>query len=313
VTSVTVAAAIETSGLSKRFAGVTALDDVNLRVPRGAVLALLGRNGAGKSTLLQILLGLQQPSAGRARVAGHDPVTAGPLVRARTGYVPERLPIYDWMTVAEAIRFTRSFYPNWDEALAETLLQRFDLPRRRRVGRLSRGMRAQLNLVLSLAYRPEVLLLDECTAGLDVVIRRDFTERIIETAADAGRTVLFASHQVVELERLCDWIGILEGGRLLVQEPLEALRARVRRLHLAFTGREQDLRRPGVLAVERGRREVAVTVSDYSEALLARYAAAGAAVEVEDLRLDEILVAFVGAGGRDDEPVGAGPALERVA
>lgn len=305
--------AVETVGLSKRYAGVTALDDVHLRVPRGAIFALLGRNGAGKSTLLQILLGLQVPDAGRACVLGRDPVRDGPLVRARVGYVPERLPVYDWMTVAEAVRFTRSFFAGWDPSLADVLLRRFNLPPQRRVGRLSRGMRAQLNLVLALAYHPELLLLDECTSGLDVVVWRDVTDRIIETATEAGRTVLFASHQVAELERLCDWVGILERGRLLVQEPLETLRARVKRLRFPFAGREASLWGRGVLAVERQGREVAVTVSDYADPVLARCAAGGGPVEVEDLRLDDILIAFVSAGGPPNEPLDAGHALERVA
>jgi len=311
-------AAIETAALTKCYRGVTALDCVSLRVPRGAVYGLLGRNGAGKSTLLQILLGLQERTSGSVKVLGGDLRADGPRLRARIGYVPERLPIYDWMTVSQVLRFVAPFYLTWDAALAERLLGRFDLPPAARVGRLSRGMRAQLCLVLALSYRPELLLLDECTAGLDPVVRREFAQRIIETAGEAGRTVLFASHQVAELERFCDWVGILAGGKLLVQEPLERLHARVKRLHFTFTGPETELHAPGVLADERHGRFAAVTVSDYNEALPAAYAASGRRteigmpVEVEDLGLEEIFVALAGVGGNGHAIENDCPVLERM-
>ena len=229
--------AIETQGLTKRFGRTEALRGLDMQVPAGAVYALLGRNGAGKSTLIQLLLGLLEPMSGAVQVLGRHPIRDGVEVRQRLGYIPEHLPLYEWMTVAQTLRFVAAQYSTWSPATENTLLANFRLPRDRRVRELSRGQRALLALVLAMAHGPELVLLDECTSGMDAIARAEFDRSVIDTLHESGRTVLFASHQIRELERLCDWVGIMHEGRMLLQMPAEALKTSVKMLRLSRESR----------------------------------------------------------------------------
>lgn len=281
--------AIAARQVVKRFGKTEALADLNLRVPKGAVYALLGRNGTGKSTLIQLLLGLLEPTAGAVRVLGCDPVKGGPGLRQRIGYVPERLPLYEWMTVAQTLRFVAAQYANWSLETEKAMLGKFRLPLDRRVRDLSRGQRALLSLILALSHNPDLVLLDECTSGMDALARSEFDRSVIDALHESGRTVLFASHQIRELERLCDWVGILHGGKLLLQMPLDDLKASVKRLRLG--GEIRDL--PGGLTVLEKRqlgREWLATVQNYDPAALPPDLPV---LEVLDLTLEEIFVALV--------------------
>ncbi len=200
--------AIQLHGVTKRYGSQLALDRVTLDVPSGVVFALLGENGAGKTTAIRILLGLTAPDQGTATVLALDSTRQGQTVRSRVGYVAERPALYDWMTTAEIGWFTSGFYGSgfYDRYLR--LATEYQLPLKRKIKHLSKGMRAKVALSLALAHEPELLILDEPTSGLDTLVRREFLEGMVDIAA-AGRTVLLSSHQIGEVERVADYIAIL--------------------------------------------------------------------------------------------------------
>lgn len=289
--------AIQTMGLSKRYRRQMAIDGLTMQVPMGSVFAFLGRNGSGKTTTIRILLDLLDRTSGDARMLGLDCAKRAPDLRKRIGYVAEGQKMYDWMKVDEIIWFCKGFYANWDDAFAEELKEKLELPGAKKVGELSRGTQAKLALLLAMAYRPELLILDEPTAGLDVVVRRDFLEGVIELIQQQGRTVFFSSHIVHEVERVADWVGIIDAGKLVWCSTMDELKAKVKRLVLSF-----EVQPPSffaisraILSVERGGRQSAVVVRDYSEATLAAARAMKPLdVRVDDLSLEDIFVAMVG-------------------
>src|SRR5262249_29275428 len=192
-------AVVEVRELTRRFGAKVALDRVSLEVPCGAVFGLVGANGAGKTTLIRHVLGLLRAQAGAVRVFGRDPVADPAGVLGRIGYLSEENDLPGWMRVAELLRYSRAFYPRWDDAYAEELRKTFERPAGARVGSLSKGQRARVGLLIALAYRPELLVLDEPSSGLDPLVRRDILGAIIRTIAEEGRTVLFSSHLLDEV------------------------------------------------------------------------------------------------------------------
>jgi ABC-2 type transport system ATP-binding protein len=217
--------------LSRRFRRKTALDGITLEVPRGQVFGLVGENGAGKTTLIKHILGLLKAQTGTVRVFGLDPVADPENTLSRIGYLSENRDMPAWMRVRELILFTQSFYPDWDAAYAEELRQTFNIDPATKVRDLSRGQRAQAGLLLALAHRPDLLLLDEPSSGLDAVVRRDILGAVIRTVADEGRTVLFSSHLLDEVEYVADQIAILHEGRIVESGPLNDIKA----AHTVFT------------------------------------------------------------------------------
>lgn len=230
----TAAPVIRVERLVKRYKGKPAVDGISLDVPAGAVFGLLGENGAGKTTTIQALLGMIAPDEGRVRTLGLDPVPDGLQVRRRVGYVPEQPVLYDWMTVAEIGWFAAGFHPGVEYLKRyHQLVDGFGLPHDRRIRALSKGMRAEVSLSLALAPEPELLILDEPTSGLDVLVRREFLESMVDLAGE-GRTVLLASHQMAEVERVASHVAIVHKGKLVLAEPMDELRARTFRLSLTF-------------------------------------------------------------------------------
>lgn len=221
---------IETDNLTRRYGGTEAVHALTLTVPVGSVFALLGPNGAGKTTTLKMLMNLLAPTAGSARVLGVDSRRLGERERAQIGYVSENQQLPLWMTVTQLLDYCRPFYPTWDRDLERTLLGRFDLPLDRKLGHLSRGMLMKAALLSSLAYRPKLLVLDEPFSGLDPLVRDEFIKGVLEVS-DAGEwTVLISSHDIEEVERLADWVGMLDEGRLRIDESTESLQRRFRRV-----------------------------------------------------------------------------------
>lgn len=212
---------IEISDLSRRFGKKQALDNVSLSVPEGAVFGLVGENGAGKTTLLKHILGFLKPQQGTVRVFGLDPVADPPGVLGRIGHLSETRDLPTWMTIRELFEFTRAFYPKWDPVYAEELRMMFELSLNQKVPTLSRGQLARAGLLLALAHRPPLLVLDEPSSGLDPVVRKDILDAIIRTVVDEGRTVLFSSHLLDEVQRVSDQIAILDQGKLLLTSPLD--------------------------------------------------------------------------------------------
>jgi len=289
---------IETTKLTKRFGRKNlAVDSLALRVPRGSVFAFLGRNGAGKTTTIRMLLHLLDKTAGEARVLGLDSVRDALEIKRRVGFVGDGQLMYDWMTVDEMIWFCKGFYRGWNDAFAAELKMKLELPGKTKVRALSRGQQAKLALLLAMAYRPELLILDEPTTGLDVVVRRNFLEGVIELIQEEGRTVFFSSHIVHEVERVADWVGIIDNGRLIHCSPLEELKAKVKRLVMTFETVPTDLakRLPNALLVNAAGRQATAIMGEYSDvALAAARALNPARLEVEDLSLEDIFVALVG-------------------
>jgi ABC-2 type transport system ATP-binding protein len=290
--------AIVIDNITKSFgAQALAVNGLGFAVPEGSVVGFLGPNGAGKSTTIRMLLGLLRPSAGSASLLGHDSRELPASIWSRVGYVAEEPGLYRWMTVGAMIRYTAAFYPNWDAAFAADLLKRLELPAGQKIGSMSRGQRGKLALLLALAFRPELLVLDDPVSGLDPIVRREFLDQIIELLQMEGRTVLFSSHILDEVERLADRIVIVDQGRLLTDDTLDALKGRVKRAKLTFENEPPPGDPPGLGNVRRNGRFIAGTLLDCSEGRLAELRAIpGAALEVEDLNLNEIFVECVKGG-----------------
>jgi ABC-2 type transport system ATP-binding protein len=222
------------SHLSRRFGAKQALDDVSLVVRRGCVFGLVGENGAGKSTLIKHLLGLWRAETGTVRVFGLDPVSDPVAVLGRIGYLSEEPDLPGWMRVGELLRYTEAFYPRWDAAYAGQLRDQFALDSGARVRTLSKGQRARLGLIVAEAHRPDLLILDEPSSGLDPIVRHDILEAIIRTIADEGRAIIFSSHLLDEVERVSDDLAMLHQGTLRFCAPLDEIKTRHRRISLQF-------------------------------------------------------------------------------
>jgi ABC-2 type transport system ATP-binding protein len=216
--------AISVSELTRRFGPKTALDSVSVSMPRGAVYGLVGANGAGKTTLIKHILGLLRAQTGSVRVFGLDPVTDPVAVLSRIGYLSEENDLPGWMRVDELIRYSRAFYPAWDDVYAEELRQAFALDLSAKIRTLSKGQKARAGLLIALAHRPELLVLDEPSSGLDPIVRRDILGAVIRTIADEGRTVLFSSHLLEEVEQVADHVTMINEGKIVLSAPLDAIR-----------------------------------------------------------------------------------------
>ncbi len=296
-------AVIRTERLSKRFAHVTALDDVSLEVPPGAVWALLGRNGAGKSTLIRILMGLLEPDSGRAEVLGHDCRTEYLAIRRKVGYVPELPVLYDWMTVEEIGRFCAAFHSVGCFSEYLRITRQFGLQPKQKLKHLSKGMRAGVVLALALGHDPDLLILDEPTSGLDVLFRRQFLESMVDRAA-AGKTVFLASHQVHEVDRVADIVAFLKEGRIVLVEPLDQLKREVQRLILTFAeesaaqiARDKLATCEGVLRATQDIRQVEVVIRSRVPSAPERLAAEVGALttECQACSLEEIFTVYMGS------------------
>lgn len=221
---------IETHDLTRRFGRTEAVHALNFAVPEGSICALLGPNGAGKSTALKLLLNLVRPTAGRSSVLGVDSRRLGTSDFARIGYVSEGQQLPLWMTVREFLDFCRPLYPAWDPQLEARLLRQFELPPDRRLEVLSRGMRMKAALLSSLAYRPRLLVLDEPFSGLDPLVRDELIAGLLEVVDAGDGSVLVATHDIAEVERLADRVVMLADGTARIDESVESLQARYRRV-----------------------------------------------------------------------------------
>ena len=287
---------IAVSQLTRRFGSRTALASVSLSVPVGAVYGLVGANGAGKTTLIKHILGLLRAESGSVRVFGLDPVADPVGVLSRIGYLSEDPDLPGWMRVEELIRYSRAFYPAWDDAYAEELRQTFGLDPAPKIRTLSKGQKARLGLLIALAYRPELLVLDEPSSGLDPIVRRDILGAILRTIADEGRTVLFSSHLLEEVEQVADHVTMISKGTIALSAPLNVIKQSHRCLTVRFA--ESHARPPavaGVLRWDGGGREWTAVYREGTAELESAVAGWDAHIVAERVpSLDEIFVAHVG-------------------
>jgi ABC-2 type transport system ATP-binding protein len=289
---------IETQALTRRFGRHEAVHDLSICVPAGSIFAFLGPNGAGKSTTIKLLMNILAPTAGSSSVLGVESSRLGPAQFQQIGYVAEDQRLPEWMTVAQFLNYVRPMYPTWDPAFCDALRQQFDLPPDRTLRQLSRGMRMKAALLASLAYRPKLLVLDEPFTGLDPLVRDEFIQGILELTAQEQWTVFISSHDMDEVERLADSVGIIHEGRLRESETVEALQARFRQVEVALPEETPlPVRLPEAwLIPEKAGRVLRFVDSRYdaqaTEATLRQVLPAAGAMEATTLSLREIFLAL---------------------
>jgi ABC-2 type transport system ATP-binding protein len=276
---------------------VEAVRGIDLAIERGRITGFLGRNGAGKSTTIKMLLGMTRPSSGEGTVLGKRITDPRESVESRRGvaFVSEDKRLYGYMTVEQIVAFTSGFFPDWRPEIAETLMREYELPRKRKVKALSKGMRTKLALLLAFARRPELLILDEPSEGLDPVGTEQLLQALVAQCAE-GTTVFFSSHQIAEVERVADDVCVLEKGRLVLDASLDEVRQSYRRIDIAFPSPTsvRKFHMPGVLSAQESGQQLSLFVSGSSEGIVERAREMGAlSVSVLPAGLREVFLQMV--------------------
>ena len=225
---------IETKALTKRFGKNTAVQSLDLAVPAGSIFAFLGPNGAGKTTTIKSLMNIMAPTEGSSTVLGVDSQKLGPKEFAQIGYVSENQEMPEWMTIKRFLKYCRNMYPTWDDKFCDELIKQFNLPMKQKIKSLSRGMKMKAALISSLAYRPRLLVCDEPFSGLDPLVRDEFIAGVLDITEDENWTIFISSHDIDEVERLADWVGIIDKGVLKVIEKTDDLQQRFRRVEVTL-------------------------------------------------------------------------------
>lgn len=291
--------------VSRQFGSTLALDKVTLKTPKGCVHGLVGANGAGKTTLIKHILGLLRAKSGTVRVFGLDPTRYPVEVLERIGYLSEERDLPGWMRIDELMWYTQAYHPNWDPAYAEEQLQVFGLDPAKKIKDLSKGMRAQVGLIAAVAHRPDLLLLDEPSSGLDAVVRRDILNAIVRTVADDERTVLFSSHLLDEVEQLSDYVTMVHEGRVVLEGSIDALKEQhhLLNIHLA-TPASTPPALEGILSIEGEGRAWTVICNGQIDRIRESLCQIGG--EIIDMRNASLQETFVARVGRKHLPVQEG-------
>ncbi len=285
--------AVRLDGIGKDYRHFS-LQDVHLRVQRGQIAGFIGPNGAGKSTTIRILLGLVHQDRGEARVLGHRMPSDQVAAKWKVGFASEDMRLYPSETLDWHMRFVRAIYPGWDEPYATTLLERFDLRRDQRIKGLSHGQRVKAMLLIVLARRPELLILDEPTTGLDPVARHEVLRELADVLNDEGRSVLFSSHNTQDVEQISDQITFIDRGRIVDSRDKETFLERWRRVRVEVPPGVTLPVLPGVVSVTQTGRMAVATTRAFESEMPRTYEAIGARVQrVEPMTLEEIFVASV--------------------
>jgi ABC-2 type transport system ATP-binding protein len=294
---------VDVNDLSRSFGNKTALDGVSFNATAGQVYGLVGANGAGKTTLLKHLLGLLRATAGSVRVFGLDPVRDPVGVLGRVGYLSEEHELPEWMRIDELMRYTQAYHPTWDASYARELLKTFALDPAKKIKDLSKGMRTQAGLIAAVAHRPELLILDEPSSGLDAVVRRDILDAIVRAVADDGRTVIFSSHLLDEVERMSDYVTLIHQGRVTLSGVLDDVRGAYQRSRVRFVEHfDQPPVLDAALVMEGGGRTWSVihsgSLEQFRHSVLA---CGGEVVESRTATLEEIFLARAGRSRQQAE------------
>lgn len=282
---------LDLRGVSKSFGGKSVLQGVDLRLPAGSVLGLVGKNGSGKTTLLKCALGLQRTQSGDAHILGEPAWDLSAAGKERLGYVPQKIDLYPWMTIRQIAAYTGAFFPKWNTELVQRRLREWELNPEDRVGVLSVGQSQKLAIILALGHEPDLLILDEPAASLDPVARRQFLETLLDTVGE--RTVLFSTHITSDLERVADRVAILKDGKIVYGGELDTLKDKVKRLYVQANTHLplESFHVPGLLRAKVTGHEALVSVQDFSDDLPERIAHQwSASVTVQDLNLEDIFL-----------------------
>ncbi len=287
---------VTVSGVSRRYRRVLALDNVSISIPRGGVVGLVGENGAGKTTLIKHVMGLLRAQTGSINVFGLDPVKKPHETLSRIGYLSEHRDLPGWMRIDELLRYTRALYPKWDPAYADKLMKMFGLDPSAKIRTLSMGQTAKAGLVTALAHRPELLVLDEPSSGLDPIVRRDILGAVLREVAAEGRTALFSSHLLHEVETISDRVAMISDGKVILDDTLaNVLKSHHRLVVVGKNGQSPIGTIAGALTAEsEGGRWTVICAGELE---LSRAAAAQAGFEVLEAGpaiLDDIFVARAG-------------------
>jgi ABC-2 type transport system ATP-binding protein len=293
---------IEVQGLTRTYGEKKALNSINVNVARGSVVGLLGANGAGKTTLIKHILGLLRAQQGSVKVFGLDPVKDPVGVLSRIGYLAEENDLPSWLRVRELLRYSAAFRPTWDAEYANSLISQFGLNPNDRLANLSKGQRARAGLTIALAFRPDFLLLDEPSSGLDPVVRRDILGAIIRTISQEGRTVIFSSHLLSEVEQVCDRVVMLSKGEVVLDDELDEVKRTHFRICLRWKIARQD--HPHIdgavfwQAGTAGEQEWKALWRGEPHVLEAEAAALDAQLSMREASLDDIFVALAAGNGK---------------
>jgi ABC-2 type transport system ATP-binding protein len=284
---------IEMSGVGKTYRFFS-LANIQLKVPQGQIMGLIGPNGAGKSTTIRILVGLVHQDCGEVRVLGHQMPAEQVAAKWDIGFVSEDMRLYESMTLGWHMKFVQSIYPNWDAAYAQVLLKRFGLRAEQKIKGLSHGQRVKATLLVVLARKPKLLILDEPTTGLDPVARHEILRELTDVMADEGRTVLFSSHNTQDVEQISDQITFIDRGRIIDSMDKEVYLDRWRRLRLEVPLGIRLPALPGIIDVKQDGRLAIATANAFVPDLANAYESSGATVQrIETMTLEEIFVANV--------------------
>jgi ABC-2 type transport system ATP-binding protein len=287
---------LETKALTKYYGSTLAVDHIDLKIPRGCICGFVGRNGAGKTTAIKLMLGLLNPTAGSSRLLGCDSSALTSAIRQRIGYVTEGHRLFRWMSIAGLEKFQRSFFPKqWDDKFFADMIEYFNLPKKQKIKHLSNGQRAQVSLALALAPNPELLIMDDPTLGLDAAIRRQFLEGMIELIMRQGRTVLFSSHILGDVERVSDRIVVIDKGVLRANCSLEQFQKAIKKVILSFADSVPDeVNIDGLLHCKRIEKQLELTLIGTDDEKISEWAKSAGAenYHIVKMNLEDQFIEF---------------------
>lgn len=296
---------IQIENLTKSYQEYQALDNINIQVSKGSIFGLVGPNGAGKTTLIKTMMGLLMPTLGQVLIDGHN-VLQNPSIKSRIGYVADYQSYYPGFMVRDMVRLYQETYDQWNKERFTQLQHIFKLPENKKVKNLSKGMRTQLAVLLNLSIMPSVLIMDEPTSGLDPVLRRQLLNILMSEVAENETTIFISTHNLNELERICDHIGIIHHGRVLFNESLEEMKKNVRKIQVAFTDGlpGEFLNRQDILEVEEQGRVYTIVVKENVDELMTELQKHHPILlETIDMSLEDIFIYRMGGMGYEFDKV----------